>query len=128
MKLAVNQIIFGLTEAISEALVLAESGGIEREKAYEVLENSAVAAPMVRYRRAAFVDPESTPPAFAISLGEKDLRLIVAEAKAVNAPAPQAETNLAMMSEASRAGLGEQDIVSLAVYLRQKRGLRASSA
>jgi 3-hydroxyisobutyrate dehydrogenase-like beta-hydroxyacid dehydrogenase len=123
MKLAVNQIIFGLTQAVSEALVLAERGGIARGQAYEVFENSAVAAPMVTYRRGAFLDPDATPTAFAIALGEKDLRLIVAQAEAVGCPVPQAETNLAVMSKARLAGFGDQDIAAVAVYLRKEGSL-----
>ena len=47
MKLAVNTVIFGLNEAVAEALVLAERNGIERALAYEVLAASAAGAPMV---------------------------------------------------------------------------------
>ena len=49
MKLAVNAVIFAIGQAVSEALVLAEKTGISRETAYDVFENSAVAAPMVKY-------------------------------------------------------------------------------
>ena len=59
MKLAVNTVIFGLNEALAEGLVLAERAGIERERAYEVLAASAVGAPFVGYKRAAFLDPET---------------------------------------------------------------------
>ena len=60
MKLAVNSVIFAIGQAISESLVLAERAGIERERAYEIFENSAVAAPMVKYRRDHYLHPEST--------------------------------------------------------------------
>ena len=57
MKLAVNTVIFGLNEAVAEALVLAERNGIDRALAYDVLAASAVGAPIVGYKRAAFVEP-----------------------------------------------------------------------
>ena len=60
MKLAVNAMVFGLNQTLAEALVLAEKAGVERELAYEVIANSAVAAPFVRYKRAAYEHPEST--------------------------------------------------------------------
>ena len=60
MKLAVNAVIFGLNVALSEALVLAERAGVDREAAYDVLQASAVGAPYVAYKRAAFLDPEAT--------------------------------------------------------------------
>ena len=60
MKLAVNAMVFGLNQTLAEALVLAEKAGVERELAYEVIANSAVAAPFVSYKRAAYEHPEST--------------------------------------------------------------------
>lgn len=61
MKLAVNAVIYGIGQAVSESLVLAERAGIPRQTAYEVFCNSAVAAPMVKYRTRNFVDPENAP-------------------------------------------------------------------
>ena len=43
IKLAVNSIIYGLSGALSEALVFAERAGITRELAYKVFANSAIA-------------------------------------------------------------------------------------
>ncbi len=76
MKLAVNTLIFGLNGAVAEGLVLAERNGIDRALAYEVLASSAAGAPMVAYKRANFVEPETTPVAFSLALADKDLRLI----------------------------------------------------
>ena len=50
--------------------------GIDRALAYDVLAASAAGAPFVGYKRAAFVEPETTPVAFSLELAEKDLRLI----------------------------------------------------
>src|SRR5919106_905818 len=76
MKLAVNTVIFGLNQALAEGLVLAERAGIPRERAYDVLAASAVGAPFVGYKRAAFLDPDGTAAAFTAGLAAKDLRLI----------------------------------------------------
>ena len=76
MKLAVNTVIFGLNEALAEGLVLAEAAGVDRAMAYDVIAASAVGAPYVGYKRAAFVEPEATPVAFSLDLAAKDLGLI----------------------------------------------------
>ncbi len=86
MKLAVNSVIFAIGQAISESLVLAERAGIDRERAYEIFENSAVAAPMVKYRRDQYLHPESAAVAFAMSLAHKDLLLIHELAELVGDP------------------------------------------
>ena len=122
MKLAVNNVIYGLGQAISESLVLAERSGLDRALAYEVFMNSAVAAPMVKYRRDAFVQPEDTPAAFAMSLAAKDLRLIQALADEVGAPMPQAAVNHDVLDEAIQRGLGDQDMAAVAVHLRTRGG------
>jgi 3-hydroxyisobutyrate dehydrogenase-like beta-hydroxyacid dehydrogenase len=121
MKLAVNTVIFGLNEALAEGLVLAELAGIDRERAYDVLAASAVAAPYVGYKRAAFLDPEGTPVAFAADLAAKDLRLIAELADAVDLPMPQATTNLAVVDALIAAGQGGHDFSAVASHLRERR-------
>ena len=73
VKLAVNTVIYGLNESLAEALVLAEKAGVDRATAYDVIRSSAAGAPFVDYKRAAFIEPDSTPTAFALALAEKDL-------------------------------------------------------
>lgn len=119
-KLAVNNILYALGNAVAESLVLAERAGLDRAQVYEVLENSAVAAPMLGYRRAAFLDPENTPAAFAMTLARKDLVLITELASALGVPVQQAEANLSLISAAVEAGLGERDMADVAVHLRDR--------
>ena len=58
LKLAVNALIFAISNSVSEALVLAERAGIDRALAYEVFASSAAGAPFVGYKRDAFVNPD----------------------------------------------------------------------
>jgi 3-hydroxyisobutyrate dehydrogenase/2-hydroxy-3-oxopropionate reductase len=121
MKLAVNTVIFGLNEALAEGLVLAERAGIPREKAYDVLAASAIGAPFVGYKRAAFLDPDGTPVAFAADLAAKDLRLIAELADVVDLPLPQTTTNLAVIDAVIAAGDGGRDFSTVARHLRDGR-------
>ncbi len=107
MKLAVNTLIFGLNEAVAEGLVLAERNGIDRALAYDVLAASAAGAPFVGYKRAAFVEPESTPVAFSLALAAKDLRLIGELAGASGTTMPQATVNLEVVRAAEAIDRGE---------------------
>jgi 3-hydroxyisobutyrate dehydrogenase/2-hydroxy-3-oxopropionate reductase len=119
MKLAVNAVVFAINHAVAEALVLAERAGIERSVAYDVFASSAVAAPVVHYRRPVFEHPESAPVTFTIDLAIKDLELVLALGSAVGAELPQTGANLVAMQDAADAGLGAADIGSMAVYLRE---------
>ncbi|MBA2720141.1 MAG: NAD(P)-dependent oxidoreductase [Chloroflexi bacterium] len=121
MKLAVNTVIFGLNEAVAEALVLAEAAGVPRELAYDVLAASAVGAPFVGYKRGAFLDPEGTPVAFALDLAAKDLGLIADLAAACGVRLPQAEIDLDVIQAASLGGRGGRDFSTVADELRGSR-------
>jgi 3-hydroxyisobutyrate dehydrogenase/2-hydroxy-3-oxopropionate reductase len=120
MKLAVNTVIFGLNGAIAEALVLAESAGVDLGRAYDVLTASAVGAPFVAYKRDAFLAPDTTPPAFALALAEKDLGLILGFARSSGVPMPQSETNVALVRQAADGGRGERDFTTVAGELRDR--------
>jgi 3-hydroxyisobutyrate dehydrogenase-like beta-hydroxyacid dehydrogenase len=121
MKLAVNTVIYGLNEAVAEGLLLAEAAGIDRAVAYDVMANSAVGAPYLGYKRAAFLDPEGTPPAFALALAEKDLWLIRDLAAFEGVDLPQAMLNLGVIRDASTGGREENDFSTVAVELRTRR-------
>ena len=119
MKLAVNAVIFGLDVALSEALVVAERAGVDRAAAWDVLEASAVGAPFVAYKRAAFLDPTATPTAFALDLAAKDLRLIADLATETGVPVAQARTNLEVIVAAAESVGGERDFAEVAEHLRR---------
>lgn len=117
-KLAVNGLLHGLNIALSEALVLAEKAGVEREIAYEVFASGAAGAPFVQYKRAAYEQPESAVVAFSLDLVEKDLELITGLAARVGTPMDQAAVDLEIVRRAIGAGLGEHDLSAVAVHLR----------
>lgn len=124
VKLAVNSIVYGLGQAVSEALVMAESAGLEREQVYEVFANSAIAAPFVHYRREAFLRPDEVPPAFRMVLAKKDLDLALALAESAGASMPQAGVNRSELMKAIEAGFGEADMSAVAEHLRARRRVR----
>ena len=121
MKLAVNTVIFGLNQAVAEGLVLAERAGIPRELAYDVIAAGAAGAPYVGYKRAAFIDPDGTPVAFALDLAAKDLGLIAGLAAEVGLEMPQAAVDLAVIRAASSGGRGGRDFSAVADRLRESR-------
>lgn len=122
MKLAVNAVLFGLNQAVAEALVLAERSGIDRTVAYDVFANSAVGAPVVGYRRGAFLEPGASEVTFSVDLAVKDLGLITDLADQVGASLPQSRLNREILAEASASRLGDADLADVAVYLRLDEG------
>lgn len=127
MKLAVNTVIFGLNGALAEGLVLAEAAGIERGLAYDVIAAGAAGAPYVAYKRAAFVDPEHTPVAFAVELAEKDLTLITAFARGLGLDLPQTAANLGLVQLTREDGPVGVDFSAVAHRLRNATSADAVS-
>jgi 3-hydroxyisobutyrate dehydrogenase-like beta-hydroxyacid dehydrogenase len=119
MKLAVNVMIASATVAISEALTLAEAAGIERADAYEVIAAGALASPFVEYKKAAFLDPDGVPPAFALDLMRKDLRLALEQADAAGLPLLGAGAAADVMTLAAGLEGGDEDLVRVADALRR---------
>lgn len=118
MKLCVNAIVHSLNGAVSESLVLAERCGIDRLQAYAVFLNSAIAAPFVQYRQAAFETPGDVPVAFRLELAAKDLRLALEAADRADTQMPQTQLNLDVLNRAVGAGYGDLDESGVAEFLR----------
>lgn len=118
-KLAVNDLVHGLNVALSEALVLAERAGVDRETAYEVFASGAGGAPFVQYKREAYEQPERAAVAFSLDLVAKDLELITRLGDRVGAPMRQAATSLDIVRRAIADGYGDRDLSSIAVWLRE---------
>jgi 3-hydroxyisobutyrate dehydrogenase-like beta-hydroxyacid dehydrogenase len=119
VKLAINNLIYGINQCVSESLVLAERGGLDREAVYDAFLTSAAAAPVMQYRQGAFLHPGRDAVTFTLALAEKDLRLTTELADAVGAPMPQARLNRRLAQEAMAAGFGEEDVAIVAEYLRR---------
>ena len=120
MKLAVNLVVHDLNAALSEALILAEHAGITRETAYDVLADSVVAAPYVRYKRAAFLEP-ATPVAMSLDLVRKDLRLIAELAADVGVAIAVTTAAEVVVDAACEAGHGSEDMAALSRFRQVRR-------
>ena len=119
MKLVVNSLVHSLNVAVSEALVLAEKAGLDRETVYDIFEAGAAGAPYVKYKRAAFLRPGEVPVAFSLELVAKDLELIDDLAQQTGMRMNQAGATRHLVAAALRAGMGERDISEVAEFLRR---------
>lgn len=118
MKLAVNLIVHSLNAAISEGLALATSSGIEATTAYDVFEDSVVAAPFLKYKRAAFLDPE-LPVAMRIDTVLKDLDLILSLGSSLGLTLTATSGVEELFSHAQQADFGHKDMSALFGFISQ---------
>jgi 3-hydroxyisobutyrate dehydrogenase len=110
LKLAVNSILYGLNQALAEAVILAEQAGVATDKILDVVARSAAGAPMVSYRSAQYLDPDNAPITFTLDLAEKDLELTLDRARATGTSMPQAEETLSIVTELIGRGFGDRDL------------------
>lgn len=120
MKLAVNMLIHGLNQNVAEALLLAERSGIALDRAYDVIENSAAAAPMLKFRRPIYLDESSHEVTFTTALAAKDVRLALDLAAKHGLSLPQTEVTKDMLDRAVQAGFHARDMGSIFNFMREQ--------
>ncbi len=120
MKLAVNTLIHGMNQTLAEAMTLAEAAGIEPSIAYDVIENSAAAAPMLKYRRGLYLDEAAHDVSFTIALAEKDVCLALELASTAEVAMPQTRTTLQVLQAAGEADFGDRDMAAILNFMREK--------
>ncbi|MDV7241730.1 MULTISPECIES: NAD(P)-dependent oxidoreductase [Rhodococcus] len=125
-KLAVNAVLAALSQGIAEGLLIAEAGEIDLKVFYDVLRNSAAGAPYVGYKEQAFLSPGSAGVAAPVSLIRKDLGLALDLAHRQQLSLPGAEAAYMVLSEATDAGLGDEDMAQVLAALRMRNTLPIS--
>ena len=120
MKLAINMLIHGLNQTLAEALSLATRAGIEMSVAYDVIENSAAAAPMLKYRRALYIDELANDVTFTVNLAAKDVGLALDLAEQLGVNIPQTQTTQSILEEAITSHYGERDMASILNFMIEK--------
>jgi 3-hydroxyisobutyrate dehydrogenase len=116
MKL-VNNLLFGVTlAAFGEALGLAKELGLPEKETTAWLLSIPSVSPYLKAKMD-FLAAGGDPPAFTLSLMEKDLRLMV-EAGGGPSKAPVVEAARADYERARKAGLGEKDFSHVLNFLK----------
>ncbi|MGH8913214.1 MAG: NAD(P)-dependent oxidoreductase [Acidimicrobiia bacterium] len=110
LKLAVNSVLYGLNQAVAEAVALAEKSGVEPEITMDILAKGAAGAPMLTYRREQYLHPDTAPISFTVDLARKDLVLALEQARKTGAPTGQLERTLELMQDLVDQGFGSEDM------------------
>jgi 3-hydroxyisobutyrate dehydrogenase-like beta-hydroxyacid dehydrogenase len=108
LKIASNLSLAVQMLAFSEGVLLAEKSGISREIAVEVLTNSAIASPMVKYR-GPFVIKLPAEAWFNVNMMQKDMLLALELGRKLDVPMPTTAISNEFLTAARGIGLVEQD-------------------
>jgi 3-hydroxyisobutyrate dehydrogenase-like beta-hydroxyacid dehydrogenase len=118
MKIATNLSLAVQMLAFSEGVLLAEKSGIKRETAVEVLVNSVIASPMVKYR-GPFVLEMPDEAWFDCYMMQKDMNLALELGRELNVPLPTTAVTNEFLTAARGMGLEKQDFAILFDVLAQ---------
>ena len=126
VKLAINLVIGGLAELMSEALVLGESSGVSRRALLEVMGSSAAGAPFVKYKTEPLLRDDYSA-TFTTALMEKDVDLILDVSAETGVELPVARELKSLLRSAADAGYGDHDFMALFLHLRSASNQEVAS-
>jgi 3-hydroxyisobutyrate dehydrogenase-like beta-hydroxyacid dehydrogenase len=122
MKIATNLSLAVQMMAFCEGVLLAEKSGIARNVAVDVLTNSAVASPMIKYR-GPFVLSMPAEAWFDVNMMQKDMLLALEMGRALDVPLPTTAVSNEFLTAARGMGFAKQDFAVVFAVLAQMSGV-----
>ena len=112
-KLSINLLLMVEVIAFGEAVALAERGGVDRDVMVQAILDSVAASPVLSYR-GPFILEGSMPdkPLADVPLQQKDMTLVLEQARILASPAPLAAIANDLMNASRGMGFGHQDFVT----------------
>ena len=123
LKIASNLSLAVQMLAFSEGVLLAEKSGISREIAVEVLTNSAIASPMVKYR-GPFVIKLPDEAWFNVNMMQKDMLLALELGRKLDVPMPSTAVTNEFLTAARGMGLVHEDFAVVFDVLAHMSGVK----
>ncbi len=124
MKIAINLNLQVQIMAFYEGLLLAEKGGIPRETALEVMLNSAIASPSLKYRTP-FILEKPDEAWFNVNMMQKDMLLALEMGRELDVPLPTTAVSNEFLTAARAMGLAQEDFAIVYRVLAKMAGLDA---
>lgn len=122
MKIAINLNLQVQMMAFCEGLLLAEKGGIPRETALEVMLNTVIASPSLKYRTP-FILSMPDEAWFNVNMMQKDMLLALEMGRDLDVPLPTTAISNEYLTIARAMGLAEQDFAITHKVLARLSGL-----
>ncbi len=122
MKIAVNLSLAVQMLAFSEGVLLAEKSGIARETAVDVLVNSAIASPMIKYR-GPFVLQQPEEAWFDVNMMQKDMVLAMDLGRQLDVPLPTTAASNEFLTAARGMGWTKYDFACMFDVLAAMSGV-----
>src|SRR5579859_2885933 len=122
MKIAINLNLQVQMMGFCEGLLLAEKGGIARETAIEVMLNSVIASPSLKYR-IPFILDEPAEVWFDVNMMRSEMNLALEMGRQLEVPLPTVALSNEFLTAARTMGLAKHDFFIVFKVLEQMAGL-----
>lgn len=123
MKIATNLGLAVQMLAFSESVLLAEKSGIPRELAVEVLVNSVIASPMVKYRGPFVLEHPEGRAWFDCQMMQKDMLLALEMGRELDVPLPTTSATNQFLTAGRAMGIGDYDFSIIFDVLAKMSGV-----
>ena len=127
-KLVNNMMAMSNALAAMEAMVVGAKAGVDIQKLFEVADSGTGSSALLKglFPYVIFKG-KFEPPAFALSLAAKDLRLAVNYARDLSVPIKIVSSVYEALTEAMRQGLGEKDVSAYVTLIEKAAGIELRS-
>jgi len=122
MKIAINLNLQVQIQGFYEGLLLAVKGGIPLETALEVMLNSVIASPSLKYRTPFILQPPEEA-WFNVDMMQKDMLLALEMSRELNVPVPAVAISNEFLTSARAMGLAKEDFAIVYKVLARMAGL-----
>jgi 3-hydroxyisobutyrate dehydrogenase-like beta-hydroxyacid dehydrogenase len=122
-KVCGNFMVISMIESLGEAYATLRKAGVAPEKFLEII-NSLMASPILALYGRIISQENFEPAEFALKLGLKDVRLVLAAAEECSAPMPLANLVHDHLLSALAQGQGEMDWSSMTQVIARNAGLK----
>jgi 3-hydroxyisobutyrate dehydrogenase-like beta-hydroxyacid dehydrogenase len=125
LKIAINLSLHVQMVAFCEGLLLAEKDGMDRDVVVDVMLNSVIASPMLKYRGPFVLEmPEEA--WFDVDMMQKDMLLALEAGRQLDVPMPATAVTNELLTAARGMGLAHHDFAVVYHVLAEMAGLRGS--
>jgi 3-hydroxyisobutyrate dehydrogenase-like beta-hydroxyacid dehydrogenase len=112
LKLSINSMVAATSALLAEALAFGRKGGLTNEAMLDVITQSAVASPLIGYKKNMIVSGDYTAAA-TLTMLQKDVELFLDAGHDMGMSLPLGELVRTLYRTASGKGLGEEDFFVL---------------
>ena len=123
-KLFLNIMVAIISAMTAEALTFGERGGLDWNQMIEIMNNSVVASPLIRYKSSLLKERDFTP-AFTANQLVKDLDIVLDAGKAMNVALPVTSLIRQFFGSMQATGRGELDFFGLLTLMEEMSGIKS---